>query len=107
MTADIQKIPRSFLPEDFTVTTWDKLEPYFQELLDRPIDSKKELERWLKDISELEAVVSEDACWRQIDMTCDTEKKALEEAFNFFCMHIQPHIQPYADKLNNKFVETS
>jgi oligoendopeptidase F len=105
MTADIQKIPRSFLPEDFTVTTWDKLEPYFQELLDRPINSKKELERWLKDISELEAVVSEDACWRQINMTCDTENKALEEAFNFFCMHIQPHIQPYADKLNKKLID--
>ena len=41
MTADIQKLPRTFLPEDFTVTTWDKLEPYFKELLDRPLNSKK------------------------------------------------------------------
>jgi oligoendopeptidase F len=104
MTADIKKIPRSFLPEDFTVTTWDKLEPYFKDLLERPVNSKKELEKWLKDISELEAVVSEDACWRQINMTCDTENKALEEAFNFFCLHIQPHIQPYADKLNKKLL---
>lgn len=106
MTADIQKIPRSFLPEDFTVTTWDKLEPYFKELLERPIASKNDLEKWLKDISELEAVVSEDACWRQINMTCDTENKALEEAFNFFCMSIQPHIQPYADQLNRKLVDS-
>lgn len=105
MTADIKKIPRSFLPEDFTVTTWNKLEPYFKELLERPINSKSDLEKWLKDISELEAVVSEDACWRQINMTCDTENKALEEAFNFFCMQIQPHIQPYADQLNRKLVE--
>ena len=105
MSADIQKIPRTFLPEDFKVTTWDKLEPYFKELLERPLNSKKELEKWLKDISELEAVVSEDACWRQINMTCDTENKAFEEAFNFFCMHIQPHIQPYADKLNKKLID--
>jgi oligoendopeptidase F len=105
MTADIQKMPRSFLPEDFTITTWDKLEPYFKELLDRPVNSMKELEKWLKDISELEAVVSEDACWRQINMTCDTENKALEEAFNFFCLQIQPHIQPYADKLNRKLLD--
>jgi oligoendopeptidase F len=105
MTADIKKIPRSFLPEDFTVTTWDKLEPYFKELLDRQITSKQDLEKWLKDISELEAVVSEDACWRQINMTCDTENKALEEAFTFFCMQIQPHIQPYADKLNRKLLD--
>jgi oligoendopeptidase F len=105
MTADIQKMPRSFLPEDFTITTWDKLEPYFKELLDRPVNSMKELEKWLKDISELEAVVSEDACWRQINMTCDTENKALEEAFNFFCLQIQPHIQPYTDKLNRKLLD--
>jgi oligoendopeptidase F len=107
MTADIKKIPRSFLPEDFTITSWDKLEPYFKELLERPLNSKKELEKWLKDMSELEAVVSEDACWRQINMTCDTENKALEEAFTFFCMHIQPHIQPYADQLNRKLVNSA
>jgi oligoendopeptidase F len=106
MTADIKKLPRKFLPEDFIISSWDKLEPYFKELLDRPINSKAALENWLKDISELEAVVSEDACWRQINMTCDTENKALEEAFTFFCMHIQPFIQPYADKLNRKFVES-
>lgn len=106
MTADIQKMPRKFLPEDFTVTTWDKLEPYFNELLDRPLNSKQDLEKWLKDISELEAVVSEDACWRQINMTCDTENKALEEAFNFFFMQIQPYIQPYADKLNKKLIDS-
>ncbi len=105
MTADIKKLPRTFLPEDFTVTTWQKLEPYFKELLERPIRSMRDLEKWLKDSSELEAVISEDACWRQINMTCDTENKALEQAFTFFCMEIQPHIQPYADQLNRKLLE--
>ncbi len=57
-------------------------------------------------MSELEAVVSEDACWRQIKMTCDTENKSLEEAFVFFVTEIQPKIQPYADKLNKKLVES-
>ncbi len=56
-------------------------------------------------MSELEAVVSEDACWRQIRMTCDTENKELEQAFVFFVTEIQPKIQPYADKLNRKLVE--
>ena len=53
-------------------------------------------------MSELEAVINEDACWRQIKMTCDTTDKKLEESFNFFCMEIQPKIQPYADALNKK-----
>ena len=105
-TADIKKLSRHFLPEDFTVTTWDNLEPYFKNLLERPVNSKADLEKWLHDMSELEAVVSEDACWRQIKMTCDTENKSLEEAFVFFVTEIQPKIQPYADKLNKKLVES-
>lgn len=102
--ANIQKAPRQFLPEDFSVTTWDALEPYFKNLLERPLNSGEELEKWLADSSELEAVISEDACWRQIRMTCDTENKALEEAFTFFVMEIQPKIQPYADQLNRKLI---
>jgi len=105
-SADIQKLPRLFLPENFTVTTWENLEPYFKNLLDRPIDTRANLEKWLHDMSELEAVISEDACWRQIRMTCDTENKALEEVFVFFVTEIQPKIQPYADKLNRKLVES-
>jgi oligoendopeptidase F len=103
-TANIQKLPRHFVPTNFTVTDWNSLEPFFKNLLERNIETKADLEQWLKDQSELEALVSEDACWRQIHMTCDTENKSLEEAFNFFCMEIQPKIQPYADALNKKLV---
>lgn len=103
-TADIKKLPRHFVPQNFVVTDWQSLEPFFKELLERKIENKEELEKWLKDQSELEAVINEDACWRQIKMTCDTENKELEEAFTFFCMEIQPKIQPYADALNKKLV---
>jgi oligoendopeptidase F len=103
-TADIQKLPRRFVPVNFTLTDWSSLEPFFKTLLERNIDTKADLEQWLKDQSELEALISENACWRQIYMTCDTENKSLEEAFNFFCMEIQPKIQPYADALNKKLV---
>jgi oligoendopeptidase F len=56
-------------------------------------------------MSELEAVISEEGCWRQIRMTCDTENKELENAFIFFVMEIQPKIQPYANQLNRKLIE--
>ena len=104
-SADIKKLPRHFLPGDFSITNWEALEPWFINLLDRKINSKEELEKWLKDTSELEAVLSEDACWRQIKMTCDTENKDLENAFTFFMMEIQPKAQPYADKLNKKLID--
>lgn len=104
-TADIHSIPRTYLPKDFKLTDWASLEPYFKELLERPLASKQALEDWLQDMSEMEAVVGEDAAWRQIRMTCDTENKALEDAFTFFVTEIQPKMQPYADKLNRKLVE--
>ncbi|MEO0065013.1 MAG: hypothetical protein RI983_339 [Bacteroidota bacterium] len=102
--AAIQKIPRSFLPADYKVSDWNSLEPYFKELAERTINSKADLSQWLQDLSELEAVVSEDACWRQIKMTCDTTDKTLEEAFTYFCMEIQPQLQAYADQLNKKLI---
>ena len=103
-SADIKKLPRNFLPQDLTITDWKALEPYFIQLNEREIKSEGDLRQWLKDISELEAAVSEDACWRQIKMTCDTENKELEKAFTFFMMEIQPMIQLYSDKLNRKLV---
>ncbi len=103
-TADIKKLPRHFIPKDFVIADWNSLEPFFKNLLERNINTKTDLEEWLKDQSELEAMVNEDACWRQIRMTCDTENKSLEEAFNFFFMEIQPKIQPYADALNKKLI---
>lgn len=103
-SAEIEKLQRSFLPENFEVIDWQTLEPYFTELMSRDISSTTSLEKWLKDQSELEAAISENACWRQIRMTCDTDNKELEESFNFFCTEIQPKIQPLADALNKKLL---
>jgi oligoendopeptidase F len=106
VTANIQKLSRKYLPEDLTVADWPTIEPFFKELLKRPLESKEELEKWLHDVSELEALINEDFCWRQIKMTCDTNNKDLEKSFNFFCTEIQPQVQPYAFKLNKKLVNS-
>ncbi|WP_276502445.1 M3 family oligoendopeptidase [Terrimonas pollutisoli] len=103
-SADIKKVSRQFLPENFVLKDWSSIEPFFKELSERNFGTAQELEQWLKDVNEVEAAISEDACWRQIKMTCDTENKELEQAFTFFMMEIQPKIQPYADKLNKKLI---
>ena len=100
----IEKIKRVFLPEDFKVTDWAALQPYFEELTARALTGKAALEQWMRDIRELEAVISEDACWRQINMTCDTSNKTFEEAFTFFCMEIEPKMKPYGFELNKKLL---
>jgi oligoendopeptidase F len=74
-TARLEKPQRHFLPAGFVLTDWKGLESYFEDLVTRPLDTREQLEQWLQDMSELEAVVSEDSCWRQIKMTCDTERR--------------------------------
>jgi oligoendopeptidase F len=103
-TANITKLPRHFIPTNFEVTNWQSIEPFFKALLDTEINTTAALQSWMQQLSELEAVINEDACWRQIKMTCNTNDKTLEAAFNYFCTHIQPFIQPYADALNKKLV---
>ncbi|MEO6187671.1 MAG: M3 family oligoendopeptidase, partial [Ginsengibacter sp.] len=105
-SADIKKIRREYIPQDLIIENWESIESYFKELLERPIDSKDDLQKWLTDINELDAVINEDFSWRHIRMTCDTTNKELENAFNYFCMEIQPKIQRYADALNRKLVSS-
>ncbi len=96
---------RKFLPEDFKITTWEELKPYFDELLNREISNTSELRSWLQDRSELESVLSEDAGWRYIRMTRFTDNEEYNKAYMDFVQNIQPHVAPYSDKLNRKVVE--
>lgn len=93
---------RQFLPKDFKVKDWETLKPYFDKLLEEEINSAQDLENWFANLSELEAVVSEDMAWRYIKMTCDTSDEKLAASFEDFVRNIQPHIAPYSDKLNRK-----
>ncbi len=101
---DTQRPPRHYVPEDFRVTDWAALEPYFQELDARPLASADELERWLLDRSELEAVLSEDLAWRYIRMTCATQDADLSAAFQYFVSEIEPRVAPYDHALNEKML---
>lgn len=97
---------RQYLPQDFTISTWDQLKGYFEELSQRPIDSAAAYRQLLRDISELESMVSEDMAWRYIKMTCDTTNEALEAAYIDFVTNIQPNIAPFEDLLNKKINES-
>ena len=82
------------------------LKPYFQDLQDRSISSAAGLQQWLADLSELDAVISEDASWRQIRMTTDTTNSAYEEAFTYFVTEIEPPMKPYSNALNRRLAES-
>jgi oligoendopeptidase F len=96
---------RRFLPEDFTISEWDQIRPYYEELLKREIRNEAELREWFRDRSELESVLAEDLGWRYIRMTIDTADADRREKFNHFISQIQPNIAPEANKLNQKVLE--
>lgn len=93
---------RRFLPDDFQVSSWEVLEPYFNNLLQRPLHSLADLRHWFRDRSELEAVISEDLGWRYIRMTCYTENQEYARHYEDFVVNIQPRIAPVSDQLNKK-----
>ncbi|QHL87000.1 M3 family oligoendopeptidase [Nibribacter ruber] len=101
-----QRKPRVYMPEEFEVSDWASLEPIFEELKNRPVNSLAELEKWISDRSELESVLSENLAWRYIKMTCNTQDEALTEAFQFFVTEIEPKASPYDDAFNRKLVES-
>lgn len=102
----ITKIPerkkRRFVQEDFVVTDWSELEPYFNRLLNAPLDDVPSLEAWLRQVSELEFVVHEDKAWRYIRMTCDTENETYRAAYDDFTTNILPHLSRAGNGLLNK-----
>ncbi|MBX2960798.1 MAG: M3 family oligoendopeptidase [Flavobacteriales bacterium] len=98
------KDKRIFLPENLVIDSWEKLSSYFEDLKNREINSVKELEKWLKDRSELEAVLEEDMAWRYIKMNIDTTNTDLADSFSFFITEIEPKIAPYTNAFNLKLV---
>jgi oligoendopeptidase F len=102
----ITKNKRTFIKEDLIIDSWEKIKPYFEELLSRKITDLVGFKKWLADRSELDAVLEEDAAWRYIKMTIDTRNQALKEAYTFFITKIQPELAPYEDKLNQKMVDS-
>lgn len=97
---------RKFVPADLVIDSWRSLEPFYKNLEQREVNSLQSLNSWLYDLSELETVVQEHVGWLYIKMTCDTRDSKLSDAYTFFVNEINPHIEPYNDRLNRKFVES-
>ena len=98
--------PRTFTSEDFEPTTWQNIEPYYHQLLDREIEDVSSFRQWLGDRSELESIISENAGWRYIKMTCDTTNEAYQKDYTYFVTEIEPKIAPLNHKLNEKVLNS-
>ena len=96
---------RRFVSEDLVIDSWKKIEPFFENLLNREISSVKDLERWMLDRFELEAILDETFERRYIKLQIDATNKEVAENFDFWVKNITPKIEPYFNKLNIKFIK--
>jgi oligoendopeptidase F len=99
-----KKSERNFVPNDLDTNSWAALEPYFFQLENKSIQTLPELQQWLKDWSELETVVSENARWLYVHTTLDTVNVDARNALINMYQHIQPQLSTWDNKLAKKFV---
>lgn len=95
---------RHFVPDNFVLDTWADASRFYDELLNRQLPDKQALHKWLRDWSEVNAVIEEDAAWRYIRMTCNTRDMSLVDHYNKYISEILPALEPMQDKLNRKFI---
>jgi oligoendopeptidase F len=103
----IQIRERRFLPEDFEFSTWEDLKPFYEELSSRRLNTVQDLENWMADRNELEDYLAENAAWRYINYTRNTEDPKIRESYLFFINSIKPNISPYSNELDKKLVNSS
>ena len=96
---------RTFVPAEFDPSQFEQIEPLFQQLIDRPLDSPEALEQWLSDFSETLAAISEYRSRLNIDYSCHTDDEAAEKAFMHFVENIAPKLQPLHFALQSRYIE--
>ncbi|GGN09271.1 oligoendopeptidase F [Dyadobacter beijingensis] len=96
---------RPFIGEEFDLKKWDDVQPFFENLKNREINSLEELKQWFSDRSEIESYLSENFAWRYIRQTCDTANTGLINALQFFITEIQPKLAEYGNALDKKVVD--
>ncbi len=97
---------RRFLPRDIDLSTWEKIEPWYQKLEAREIHSAEDLEQWLFDCGELNAAVGQVGVERHIAYTCQTDDPKREEAHLEFVREIEPRLKPVLNSLRTIYLES-
>ena len=101
-----ETFPHRWLPNEAEFKTWDQIEPWYRQLLGRPIGSPEELEAWLFDLGELNGAVSQEGVRRYIAMTCQTDDPDREAAHLAFVRDIEPKLKPIQNELRSKYLDS-
>ena len=95
----------TFIPEDFDASSWENIEPYVDDLIQRNLSCSSCLEKLISDSSNLAEHISETGALLYIGMTCDTENQTKKNDFLNFVENIRPKLSKFSDKLNRRIAE--
>lgn len=88
---------------EFMAWSWDRIEPYYQELLDRRLEVNN-VTQWLSDWTRLADLLNEVYTQLNVAVTQDTTDKAAEARYNAFLDGIFPAFQSADQKLKVKLL---
>jgi oligoendopeptidase F len=101
-----ETFPHHWLPATLELSSWPEIEPWYQKLLARQIESAHDLERFIAAAGELNAVVGEEGVERYIAMTCQTDDPAREAAYLEFVRDIEPKLKPIQNEIRNRYLDS-
>ena len=101
-----QSSKRKFLTSHFTLSTWELVLPYFEQLSQTEINSLDDLIAFCQNRSELESYLSENFAWRYIKMSCDNQNEAHQQSYQQFVNEIMPNASVFEDAWNNKVMQS-
>ena len=98
---------RAFAPASLNAADFSAIEPFYSDLLGRPLASADDLEQLVLDRSDLDALVAEKAANLYIATTRNTEDKNAEAAFLGFVRDVEPKLKPIASELDKKIATSA
>ena len=90
---------------EFIHWSWGQIEPYFQDLLDRPLNSTN-VSRWLADWTRLADLLEETYARLSVATTVDTTDDEAEQSYKRFLDEIYPPAQSMEQKLKEKLLDS-
>jgi oligoendopeptidase F len=96
------ELPES--PDAFRDAGWDDIRPYYEHLIERPLD-RSNVEEWLADWSRLDSLVYEASALASYEYTCDTSDPAREAAQLRFGTEIGPRANEQRAHLQKRLVD--
>lgn len=106
VASTLSRARRRWLPEGTSLTRWDEIGPWYDRLWGRAVDSPAALERWLRDVDELDAAVRQEGNRRYIAMTCQTDHPARETAHLDFVRGVEPWLKVARHSLREKYLDS-